>query len=233
MNELFTLGDTLRMAREHLKMSQSDVAEATRMKAHIVDAIERNDFSRIAIPLYGKGFVKLYAECVGLDPEPLVRDYLLHHARTVRPSLQSDYQTAPPPEHAPLPAMPSAELAKKRPSIDWRALADDFGQTLREGILRLAVVVAHVRAAWHRFVGHRRGRPYRTTTSGVSAARLLRAAAIVAAVLVVALLVYGIGRLVTRGRQTAVATTVVPVRTPAPLRLAAEPPPSYLKVRLP
>ena len=83
MNDLFTLGDTLRMAREQLKMSQSDVAETTRMKAHIVDAIERNDFSRIAVPLYGKGFVRLYAQCVGLDPEPLVRDYLVRHARTL------------------------------------------------------------------------------------------------------------------------------------------------------
>ena len=233
MNELFTLGDTLRMAREHLKMSQNDVAEATRMKVHMVDSIERNDFSRIAVPLYGKGFIKLYAECVGLDPEPLVREYLIHYARVVRPSLQSDYQPPPAPEQAPLPTMPSAELAKKRPSIDWRALADDFGQTLREGLLRLAVVVAHVQAAWRRFTGHRRGRPYRTMPSGISGARLLRYAAIAAAVLVVILVVYGIGRLVPRGRRMPVATTVAPVRAPVPLRLASEPPPSYLKPRLP
>lgn len=230
MNDLFTLGDTLRMAREHLKMSQSDVAEATRMKVHIVDAIERNDFSRIAVPLYGKGFIKLYAECVGLDPEPLVRDYLMHYARSVRPSLQSDFQPTPLPEHEPLPAMPSAELARKRRRIDWRALADDFGQALREGILRLAVVIVHIRAAWHRLTGPGRGRPYRTKTSGLSSARLLRYGAIAAAaILVVGMIVLGVSRLMHRERPVVAAS----VRAPAPLRLAAEPPPSYLKVRLP
>lgn len=233
MNDLFTLGDTLRMAREHLKMSQSDVAEATRMKIHIVNAIERNDFSRIAVPLYGKGFVKLYAECVGLDSEPLVRDYLMHHARTVRPSLQSDYQAAPPPEHEPLPAMPSAELARKRRRIDWHVVADDLGQALREGLLRLAVVVAHVRAWWRRLTGPGRGRPYRTVTSGVSSARLLRYGAMAAAaILVVVIATVGISRLVHRDRRP-VAPVAAVVRASAPLRLAAEPPPSYLKVRLP
>ena len=233
MNDLFTLGDTLRMAREQLKMSQSDVAEATRMKIHIVDAIERNDFSRIAVPLYGKGFVRLYAQCVGLDPEPLVRDYLARHARTVRPSLQSDYQAPPPPEHAPLPAMPSAELARKRRRIDWRALADDLGQVFREGLLRLAVVVAHVRAAWRRLTGPGRGRPYRTMTSGLSAARLLRYGAMAAAaVLVVVIAAVGLSRLTHRDRRPATEAAAA-VRAPAPLRLAAEPPPSYLKIRLP
>ena len=233
MNDLFTLGDTLRMAREQLKMSQSDVADATRMKIHIIDAIERNDFSRIAVPLYGKGFVKLYAQCVGLDPEPLVRDYLVRHARTVRPSLQSDYQASPPPEHAPLPAMPSAELARKRRRIDWRALADDLGQVFREGLLRLAVAVAHVRAAWRRLTGPGRGRPYRTMTSGLSAARLLRYGALVAAaVLVVVIAAVGLSRLTHRDRRPATAAAAA-VRAPVPLRLAAEPPPSYLKIRLP
>jgi len=232
MNELFTLGDTLRMAREHLKMSQSDVAEATRMKVHIVDAIECNDFSRIAVPLYGKGFVKMYAECVGLDPEPLVRDYLMHYARAVRPSLQSDYQAPPMPVHEPLPAMPSAKLARKRRSIDWHGLADDLAQLLREGLLRLAVGVAHVRAAWHRVQGSNRGRPYRTK-SGISPERLLRYAAIVAAVLVVLLVVYyGVGRL-RRDRRPVSSAMAAPARASTPLRLATEPPPSYLKTRQP
>lgn len=69
------LGKELRNARLKKKLTASEVAAATRMKVQIVEDIEREDFSRIAAPIYGKGFIKLYAEHVGLDPKPLVDEY--------------------------------------------------------------------------------------------------------------------------------------------------------------
>ena len=46
------------------------------MKVQVVEAIEREDFSSIAAPIYSKGFIKLYAEYVGLDPKPLIDDFV-------------------------------------------------------------------------------------------------------------------------------------------------------------
>ena len=239
MNDLFTLGETLRMAREHLKMSQADVAEATRMKVHIVDAIENNDFSRISVPLYGKGFIKLYAECVGLDPAPLIQDYLTRYARPVRPSLKSDHQPSAPSDHEPLPAMPSAKLASKRAMPDLRGLFDDVSHAVRERIERWVVAWARWRAASHQAAG---GRPRRYRTSrGLSLpGGLWKPVAIAAGGLaVVLLLVYGGVRLAhRRPHPAAVAAAVVvpppgPAKGPAPLRLAEEPPAPYLKSRLP
>ena len=71
MSNEATVGAILREAREKKGLSTSEVALATRMKVQIVEEIEHDDFSRIAAPIYAKGFIKLYAECVGVDPMPL------------------------------------------------------------------------------------------------------------------------------------------------------------------
>ena len=70
------IGHILRNARIAKQLTASQVAEATRMKVQIVQDLENDDFHRIAATIYGKGFIKLYAECVGLDPHPLIQDYL-------------------------------------------------------------------------------------------------------------------------------------------------------------
>jgi transcriptional regulator with XRE-family HTH domain len=70
------LGAVLRAAREGKGLTPQQVAEATRMMVQIVEDLENEDFRKIAAPLYGRGFIKLYAECVGVDPEPLVAEFI-------------------------------------------------------------------------------------------------------------------------------------------------------------
>ncbi|MBT3193442.1 MAG: helix-turn-helix domain-containing protein [Verrucomicrobia bacterium] len=70
------IGPTLQEARLSKQLTTSQVAELTRMKVQIVDDLENDDFHRMAATIYGKGFIKLFAECVGLDPVPLVADYV-------------------------------------------------------------------------------------------------------------------------------------------------------------
>lgn len=70
------IGPVLREARMNKQMTTSQVAELTRMKVQIVEDLENDDFHRIAATIYGKGFIKLFAECVDLDPAPLINDYL-------------------------------------------------------------------------------------------------------------------------------------------------------------
>jgi len=70
------LGEKLRNARLNAKLTTTQVASSTRMKVQMVEDIEREDFRRIAAPIYGKGFIKLYAEKVGIDPAPLIEEYV-------------------------------------------------------------------------------------------------------------------------------------------------------------
>ncbi len=70
------IGPILREARLNKQLSESQVAERTRMKIQLVQDLENDDFHRIVATIYGKGFIRLYAECVGLDPKPLINDYV-------------------------------------------------------------------------------------------------------------------------------------------------------------
>ena len=70
-----TIGSRLKTAREKRNMKPSDVAKAVRMKTQYVEAIDKNEFHVLIAPIYAKGFIRLYAEYVGLDPAPLVRQF--------------------------------------------------------------------------------------------------------------------------------------------------------------
>ena len=70
------IGEKLRRAREARGYSQSQIADMTRILVQIVQGLEEENYSRIVAPIYGRGFVKLYAEAVGLDPAECVREFM-------------------------------------------------------------------------------------------------------------------------------------------------------------
>lgn len=71
-----SFGQTLRNAREAKGFSPSQVAAQTRILVQIITDMENEDFHRIPAPIYGRGFVRLFAECVGLDPAPLTQEFM-------------------------------------------------------------------------------------------------------------------------------------------------------------
>jgi transcriptional regulator with XRE-family HTH domain len=81
------LGNTFREAREKKGATASEAAAATRIKVQHIEAIEQDDFGKIAAPAYAKGFIKLYAEYLGLDPRPLIQEYMEQYAPKERPPL--------------------------------------------------------------------------------------------------------------------------------------------------
>lgn len=70
-----SLGEILRAAREAKGATESEAAEATKMKVQQIDALENDDYGQIAAPIYVKGFLKLYAEYLGLDPDQVIDHY--------------------------------------------------------------------------------------------------------------------------------------------------------------
>jgi transcriptional regulator with XRE-family HTH domain len=70
------LGERLKRAREAMGLTASEVAAGTNMKVQLVQEIEAENFSRFVAPIYGRGFIKLYAEHVNVDPDPLIAEYM-------------------------------------------------------------------------------------------------------------------------------------------------------------
>ena len=102
-----SIGQILKAARERRQISMDDVAVATKMTSTFVKAIEADNFDALVAPVYARGFIKLYAECVGLDPMPLQKQFDVS-SRAV-PAL------APPPSKAP-PMKASVAYAGKQKS---------------------------------------------------------------------------------------------------------------------
>ena len=73
---MMEFGKSLRNAREAKGYTIAQIAETTHMLSSIVEGLENEDFSRIAAPIYGRSFVRLYCEAVGLEPKPFVDEFM-------------------------------------------------------------------------------------------------------------------------------------------------------------
>ncbi len=70
------LGKKLKQARLDRGLTTSEIAAVTRMKTQMVEDLENEDFSKVAATIYGKGFIRLFSEQVGIDSAPLIEEYL-------------------------------------------------------------------------------------------------------------------------------------------------------------
>src|ERR1043166_6678588 len=69
-------GARLRDARERRGISLRQIANATKISVAVLEALERNDISRLPGGIFGRAFVRSYATEVGLDPEETIRDFI-------------------------------------------------------------------------------------------------------------------------------------------------------------
>lgn len=110
-----TIGQAFKSAREKKNVTASQAAAAIRSKVQVVEAMERDDFSRMAAPMYARGFLRLYAEYLGLDPTPLLREYSELHAPRERPTLVAE--EAPKPKDEAAAKVRAERLAAVRQSL--------------------------------------------------------------------------------------------------------------------
>lgn len=89
-----SIGENLREARHHKKVSLEDASRATRIKIDILEQLEADEFDRLAAPTYTKGFLKLYAEYLGLDAPSIVAAYLRSQGGLRRQGLHVETEKA-------------------------------------------------------------------------------------------------------------------------------------------
>jgi len=87
-----TLGQQLKAAREAKGVSQSEAGAATKTLTRIIASMEADDFSGMAAPTYAKGFIRLYAAYLGLNPDPLIEEYMSRHAPGPKPLIDEESQ---------------------------------------------------------------------------------------------------------------------------------------------
>src|SRR6187399_1012233 len=99
-------GGKLRDARERRGISLRQIANATKISVGALEALERNDISRLPGGIFSRAFVRSYATEVGLDPEATIQEFVAHFphdsvtaghqtsAAIEAASLESDRRTA-------------------------------------------------------------------------------------------------------------------------------------------
>lgn len=69
-------GSKLRDARERRGISLRQIANATKISPAALEALERNDLSRLPGGIFSRAFVRSYAIEVGLEPDAAVQEFL-------------------------------------------------------------------------------------------------------------------------------------------------------------
>jgi hypothetical protein len=231
-------------------LSASEVAAATHVKVQVIEDLEKEDYHRIAAPIYGKGFIRLYAEHVGLDPAPLIEDYMASRQSRPVPSLKArppkpatdaseprslpvSAAAPPPPEAAEPDLFSSAPQTKKRSRSAGKRSRPKIGPRFRRSLdgLREKSVDTLITCLAAFSDGVRRVRSSgRFPSLGVGGFRFADAPArlvllIVGLLVVAAFVVSGLSRFTrSQGPETV-------SRGPAPseeVRLAIEPPEPYV-----
>src|ERR1700737_3723046 len=70
------LGARLREARERRGISLRQIANATKIGMSALEALERNDISRLPGGIFSRAFVRSYAIEGGLEPEAPIQDFI-------------------------------------------------------------------------------------------------------------------------------------------------------------
>jgi cytoskeleton protein RodZ len=69
-------GSRLRDAREGKGITLRQIANATKISMRALEALERNDISRLPGGIFTRAFVRSYAIEVGLEPEETIREFI-------------------------------------------------------------------------------------------------------------------------------------------------------------
>ena len=95
----------MKRVREERGVTLRQIADATKISKASLEALERNDISRLPGGIFSRGIVRSYAIEIGLDPEQTVREFLVqfpHDSVTAgSPQVQHDYESEVRPRRTP------------------------------------------------------------------------------------------------------------------------------------
>ncbi len=69
-------GARLRAERQRRSISIASIAESTKILGALLEGLEHDDVSRWPTGFYRRAFIRAYAQAIGLDPEPVVREFV-------------------------------------------------------------------------------------------------------------------------------------------------------------
>lgn len=110
-----TIGQCLKQIRLSRHISLEKAAEATRVRAHYLQALESDNYSVMSSAAQSRGFLRLYADYLGLDLEAAMNELRQDESVDVSPVPVSSAPVTEPSEPNPVPETLPASLADGKP----------------------------------------------------------------------------------------------------------------------
>ncbi len=151
---MFEIGRTLTEARTRLGLDLAEVERRTRIRARFLVALEEERFDLLPGDAYARGFLRSYAETLGLDGQLFLDEYKARFGERAQPALAPLREV----ERMRGPALPALVVAPAVLAIV--GLAGLLVLGLRHGSSQQRHPLAPARASRHR-PAHARARPRR------------------------------------------------------------------------
>lgn len=81
MEELKEIGAVFKNRRKELNMSLKEIENATSIRLTYLQAIEDGEMEKLISPIYAQGFMRQYANFIGIDGDALIRENSKHFNR--------------------------------------------------------------------------------------------------------------------------------------------------------
>jgi curved DNA-binding protein CbpA len=78
-------GSAIKMLREQNNLSLRNIADTTKISIRYLGYIEEENFGRLPARAYIRGFIMLYAQVLGCEPDRVVSDYLKRYDAAMNP----------------------------------------------------------------------------------------------------------------------------------------------------
>ena len=152
------LGNTLREERERQNLSVNDIEQGTSIRALYIEAIENGEYDKMPGEVYTRGFIKNYANFLGLDGDAFAKQFTteVHGAPPAAPSPVVEKPVgetmnfnAPVPEQKPEVKPVKPVKAEKQTKVIDRSINEkNHGSSGKLIVAAVVIIAALAGGAW-------------------------------------------------------------------------------------
>ena len=73
--EHVSIGELFKQRRQEMNLSLKEIENGTSIRVAHLQAIEEGEMSKLISPVYAQGFVRQYANYLGIDADKMVKEY--------------------------------------------------------------------------------------------------------------------------------------------------------------
>lgn len=74
-HDVHGFGTHLKVERQSRGFTLEDVSETTKIRVSYLEALEKEDFSKLPAETFTKGFIRSYCRCIRIDDQEMIRAY--------------------------------------------------------------------------------------------------------------------------------------------------------------